>query len=205
MSFQELKLERMEPLNKTNFNLQLPDHDNKSHSSMDSKRSFYSIANQNIVQFNFIKGLTDVQLKSNNTKEKFDSAGESRKIKIERKLRLAQQSKVFSYFPIETSRQLPRVSTFRNDQKKCCNLLPCGSIAKLSAIHPIEPVRLSSSIMPSITCKPQETSPSNNKNMFFPLLVSRNGSSTRKASNISIRTEADGVYFLQSFKYLNKI
>lgn len=204
MSFDELKLERMEPLNKTSFNLQLPDNENKSMSSIDSKRSFYSIANQNIVQLNFIKNLNDGKL-SNNTKSKFDSGLESKTIKIDRKVRIGQKSKVFSYFPIENSQQLPRVSTFRNDQKKCCNLLPCGSIAKLSAIHSIEPVRLSSSIMPSITSKPLAASSMSNKNMFFPLLVGRNDSSTRKASKISLRTDTDGVYFLQSFKYLNKI
>jgi len=209
MSFIEnLDLNNLEPLGRSSSTLKIPDikQNGKSCSSIDSKKSFYSVGNKQMINLDFIKA---ANYNADRLEEqcKFDRGLSSNTIKLERRSKITQRSKVFSYFP-GISDNLPRVSTSRTtDGENNFNLMSNGSIEKLSSIKSFNPIKLSTSILPSITSKPLSASKRGNKNMFFPLLVKRdaNNSEMNNAFDETLRNESNGVYFIQSFTYLNKI
>ncbi len=205
---EKLDLRNLEPLGRSSSTLKIPDikqHEN-SCSSIDSKKSFYTVANKEMIKLDFIKTVNN-NANGSDERKKFERGLTANTIKLERRSRISQRSKVFSYFP-GISDNMPRVSTSRTtDEENNFNLMPNGSIEKLSSIKSFHPIKLSTSILPSITSKHISRNKKGNNNMFFPVLVNRNANNSEmnNAFNETIRNESNGVYFIQSFSYLNKM
>ena len=205
-TLEDLEFPNLKPIRKSEsalFFLGPLSNDTLSISSVESKPSFFQAVNKNITtQMDVIRKLNDG---SYFDKELKSSTNQQVNPNFERKQLLMHRSKVFSYFPTNTD-HLPRVSTFRSEPKKNeCHLLPelPGSIAKLSSIFPCsQNMHLTSTIMPSLRAKSSKTH--KNTNMFVPLLIKREDSTLNSTSQDETIRDTDGIYFIQSFKYLNK-
>lgn len=203
-TIEHLELPNIDPIKKdpSLFFLDPLSHDSASISSVDSKPSFFKAVNRNLTKVDAIRNFNEDQIKFTSSSSPLGSS------RFERKQLLTHRSKVFSYFPTDME-HLPKVSTFRSNPKSYePHLLPGGSIAKLSSIFPCNPrVHLSSSVMPSLRARaPSTERRCKTSNMFFPMLMSEQHTDKTLESSSQDETLQDdeGIYFIQSFKYINR-